>query len=248
MKNQENNLLWINVNPALKIFDVQLLKQLSKTFTVNCWEYSQSTDEAQSLEDVLVLLHDYLKQGDRPVHLLGHGTGGLVALLYAYNYPERVKSLTLLSVGAYPAVDWQAHYYAQLRLLPCPRSILLKQTVYNLFGIQSPAAIYELRDRLEADLKTALPIHTICRNLSVSPRSVSVPLLVCGSEDDVVIDRKLQADWQPWLKTGDLLWQCPQGRYFFHYFCPQAVAEQISTFLNRGAQPITPLSSSKYCA
>ncbi|MBV5261790.1 alpha/beta hydrolase [Synechococcus moorigangaii CMS01] len=228
---QTNDVLWLNVNPAFKSFDLPLLKVLAKTHAVHYWEYQQSMDEARSLDDVLVLLHDYLKQSDRPVHLLGHGTGGLVALLYGDRHPERVKSLTLLSVGAYPAVDWQAHYYAQLRLLPCPRSILLKQTVYNLFGIQPPATVYQLQDVLESDLKMALPLHTLCRNRSLPPRSVSMPLLVCGGSDDVVIDQKLQTDWQPWLKPEDTLWQCPQGRYFFHYFQPEKVAHKISTFL-----------------
>ncbi|QCS49859.1 alpha/beta hydrolase [Picosynechococcus sp. PCC 11901] len=236
---QTNDVLWLNVNPAFKSFDIPLLKVLAKKHSVHYWEYQQSMDEARSLDDVLVLLHDYLKQCDRPVHLLGHGTGGLVALLYGDRHPERVKSLTLLSVGAYPAVDWQAHYYAQLRLLPCPRSILLKQTVYNLFGIQPPATVYQLRDVLESDLKTALPLHTLCRNRSLPPRSVSMPLLVCGGSDDVVIDQKLQTDWQPWLKPEDTLWQCPQGRYFFHCFYPEKVAHKISTFLQLKQSALT---------
>ena len=31
----------------------------------------------------------------------------------------------LLSVGAYPVVDWQAHYYAQRQLLPYSRQMQL---------------------------------------------------------------------------------------------------------------------------
>jgi|GEM_PF-2838428 len=73
-----------------------------------------------SLDAALVLLHDYLKEGDRPLHLLGHSTGGLLGLLYAHRYPERVRSLTLLSVGVHPAIDWQAHYYIQRQMLLLP--------------------------------------------------------------------------------------------------------------------------------
>jgi len=53
---------------------------------------------------------------NRPVHLVGHSTGG-ARLLYARRYPETVKSLTLLGVGTYSAVDWQAHYYVHRQVL-----------------------------------------------------------------------------------------------------------------------------------
>jgi hypothetical protein len=54
--------------------------------------------------------------------------------------------------------------------------------------------------------------------------------MVCGSQDDVVVDPNLLQGWQPWLKSGDRLWQCPNGRYFFHYFHPQQVSQQIVDF------------------
>jgi pimeloyl-ACP methyl ester carboxylesterase len=133
--------LWVNVSPALRRFDRPLLNVLSRQVAIAEWQYYQTADEPTSLEVALVLLHDYVQkcvseaseQEFQPLHLLGHGTGGLLAWLYARRYPERVRSLTLLSVGAYPAVDWQAHYYAQLQFLPCCREALLTQMVYTLY-------------------------------------------------------------------------------------------------------------------
>lgn len=225
------DVLWISVSSALKMFDLPLLKNLSQHYRVARWEYSQSLDEGSSLDTAIALLHDYLKPRDRRVHLMGHGTGGLLALLYANNYPEQVQSVTLLSVGVYPSIDWQAHYYAQLRLLPCPRSVLLQQTVYNLFGMQSPAISRQLIELLEEDLQKSLSMHTLYRSLRLSPRGVSMPLMVCGSQDDIVVDPNLQAGWQPWLKENDRRWQCSKGRYFFHYFYPDQVAQPILEFL-----------------
>lgn len=97
--------LWLNVSPALEKLDRPLLKHLSQHLSIAQWQYCQTPDEPMSLEIALVLLHDYLKHHDRPIHLLGHGTGGLLGLLYTRQHPERVRSLTLLSVGVYPAVD-----------------------------------------------------------------------------------------------------------------------------------------------
>ncbi|AFY37718.1 hypothetical protein Lepto7376_1366 [[Leptolyngbya] sp. PCC 7376] len=225
------DILWINVSPALKVFNQPFLRELSKSYKVATWDYTQSLDEGASLDNTIQLLHEYLSQSDRPLHLMGHGTGGLLALLYAYNYPKKIKSLTLFSVGAYPAIDWQAHYYAQLRLLPCPRTVLLKQTVYNLFGIQSNDTVLNLINLLEQDLQTALSLHTLYQTLRLTPKGITVPLMVCCSEDDVIIDPKLQKDWRPWMKQTDHFWQCPEGRYFFHYFYPQKTAEATAKFV-----------------
>lgn len=227
--------LWLNVSPALKGFDRPLLKHLSQHASLCQWEYRQTVDEPMSLDVALSLLHDYLKPQSRPVHLLGHGTGGLLAWLYARHYPEQVRSLTLLSVGVHPAVDWQAHYYAQLQLLPCLRETLLNQTVHALFGHQSRPIKRELLQVLERDLQTSLSPHTLYRRASFFPGGVPVPLLVCRGQDDRVIDPNLFQGWQPWLKDGDRLWQGQSGRYFFHYFHPQPVSEQIAAFWS--AQP-----------
>lgn len=222
--------LWLNVSSALQEFNRPLLKHLSQRISIAQWEYSQTPDEPLSLEIALGLLHDYLQHHDRPVHLIGHSTSGLLGLLYARRYPEKVRSLTLLSVGVHPAVDWQAHYYAQLERLPCSRETLLTQMVYNLFGHQSRPIIREILRILEGDLSSSLSPHTLYQRVSFFPGGVTVPLLVCGSQDDMIIDSNLLQGWQPWLKESDRIWQCSKGRHFFHYFHSQQVGEQITNF------------------
>jgi pimeloyl-ACP methyl ester carboxylesterase len=222
--------LWLHVNPALQRFDRPLLNRLSQDVPLACWEYCQTPDEPTALEVALTLLHDYLKHHDRPIHLLGHSTSGLLGLLYANRHPERVRSLTLLSVGVYPAVDWQAHYYTQLHLIHCSRKMLLTQTAYTLLGCQSHSLIEEFVSVLEHDLLTSLSPHTLYQRFHCPPIIPPVPLLVCGSQDDVVIDPNSLQGWQPRLKDCDRLWQCPNGRYFFHYFQPKLVSQQIRDF------------------
>ncbi len=222
--------LWLNVSPALQEFNRPLLKYLSQHITIAEWEYCQTPDEPLSLEVATVLLHDYLKHRDRPIHILGHSTSGLLGLLYARRHPEKVRSLTLLSVGVHPAVDWQAHYYTQLERLPCSRETLLTQMVYHLFGHQSRPIVGEMLRILERDLISSLSPHTLYRRISFFPGGVNVPLLVCGSQNDTIIDANLLQGWQPWLKECDRIWECPKGRYFFHYFHPRQVREQITDF------------------
>jgi pimeloyl-ACP methyl ester carboxylesterase len=224
------NALWVNVSPALKIFNRRLLSQLSHYEIIACWEYSQTLDEPISLEIAIELLHDYLQSCSQSLHLIGHSTGGLLALLYARRYPERVRSLTLLSVGAHPAIDWQAHFYVLLQLLPCSREMILTQMVGNLFGRQSQTEVRRLIQVLKNDLRDSLSPHTLWERVSLPPGDASVPMLVCGSQNDVIVDPQLFQSWKTWLKEGDRLWQCPEGRHFFHYFQPKLVSEQVIKF------------------
>lgn len=225
--------LWLNVSPALQGFDRPLLKQLAQHTSIAQWEYAQTLDEPASLDTALAMLHDYLKQQQHPVHLLGHSSGGLLGLLYARRYPERVRSLTLLAVGVHPAVDWQAQYYAQRRLLACNQQTILRRMVRSLLGY-SPKDITEMVLKLlEKDLYQSLSPHSLVRSLSLLPIAVEVPQLVCGSVDDAIIDPNQLRGWQQYFNhAASRLWVCPGGRYFFHYFYSQQVSEQIVQFWN----------------
>jgi pimeloyl-ACP methyl ester carboxylesterase len=222
--------LWLSTSPSLQNLHQPLLRRLSQYIAVAQWEYYQSADEPASLEIALTLLHDYLKQYHRPVHLIGHSTGGLLGLLYARRYPQRVRSLTLLAVGAQPAIDWQAHYYVHRQLLACSRDIILAQMVRNLMGPQSFGATKQLIRALEQDLAMSLSPHSLFKRDSIASGGADVPMLVCGSQDDMVVDVNQLSQWQAWLKPCDRIWQCPKGRHFFHYFYPQSVTEAMLDF------------------
>lgn len=227
-----SEILCLNASPHLQVFDRPLLQFLAEQQLVAQWEYQQTPDEPCSLDIALVLLHDYLKHKKHPIHLIGHGVSGLLALLYTQRHPERVRSLTLLSVGAYPAVDWQAHYYAQRQLLPCSRQMLLTRMVDMLFGYSSHSMVKALVKILEQDLDHSLSPHSLVKCMNLAPIQVTVPLLVCGSVDDVVVDAHQLRSWREYLSEEAIsqLWVCPGGRYFFHYFYPQQVGEQILNF------------------
>ncbi len=224
------DMLWLSVNPSFVDFHKPLLHELAQDSDIAHWEYSQTQDEPCSLEKALVLLHDYLKNRDRKIHLIGHSTGGLLGLRYARRHPERVQSLTLLSVGVNPTVDWQAHYYVQRQLLPCSRSIVMAQMVRNLFGAQSCRRAKGLIKLLERDLATSPSPHSLLRREHLSPGRVQVPLLVCGGDSDLIVDTNQINHWRPWLKECDRIWHCPNGRHFFHAEHPQAVGLQIRDF------------------
>ncbi|WP_416674388.1 alpha/beta fold hydrolase [Egbenema bharatensis] len=224
------DVLWLSVSPNLRGFDQPLLRVLSQQTTVAEWQYRQTLDEACSLRNALNLLDDYLSQETSPIHLVGHGTGGLLGLMYARKYPEKIRSLSLLSVGVHPAVDWQAHYYVQREMMPCGREVLLAQMVYTLFGKQSKVMTDVLAKILDQALATSLSPHSLWQRVSIPPMNAPVPLIVCGGANDAIAGLNQFNEWWSWLKDGDRLWQCPNGYYFFHYFQPQQVAQQLLDF------------------
>lgn len=222
--------LWLSVSSTLKRFHRPLIKYLSRQQSIQQWEYHQHEDEPATLDVPVTLLHDYLKNQPSPIHLLGHSTGGIVGLLYAYRYPERVKSLTLLGVGVHPLIDWHAHYYANRQMLPCSQEIVLGQMVRSLFGYQDQIRTKRLAHLLENDLKTTPSPHSLMQRSSLESKGILSPLMVCGSENDVIVDPCALAGWKNYLKPEDQIWKCSQGNHFFHYHDPQLVGDAILEF------------------
>lgn len=223
--------LWLNGSPSLQCFDRPLLSRLAMEAKVRQWQYCQGLDEESSLQNAVQLLHDYLEQVDRPIHLMGHGIGGVIGLLYARDYPEKVRSLALLSVAEQPAMTWQTHYYVQRHLMPCSRHQVLAFMVRSLFGAAPPYDVKQLVRALDRDLAEAPCLHSLFRIVDLPKGGIVAPLMVCGSQTDSVVHSPALLEWRNWMKPTDQLWECPTGRHFFHYFHPQNVAEQILQFL-----------------
>ena len=246
--NHPPTVLWLSVSPYLKGFDQRLVSQLAKTATVRRWEYLQTADEPCCTNTAVEALHEYLTEraalerswgeGTKPyqVHLIGHGVSGTIGLLYARRYPQHVASLTLLSVGSLPAVNWQAHYYVLQQYLPCRRERLLGQMVNLLFGEQPRRFSRALSVLLARDLDNSLTLHSLMGRTHIEPGSLDVPVLVCNGDADAITQSEHETQWDRWRKPdegrGDRplfrLWHCPNGNYFFHFHHPKAVAEQIS--------------------
>ncbi|MBE9075901.1 alpha/beta hydrolase [Romeria aff. gracilis LEGE 07310] len=229
--------LWLSASPYLKCLDRPLLQELCRRSKVYRWDYFQSMDEPCCLETALTLLHDYLSQTERPMHLVGHGISGVIGLLYARRYPERVSSLALLSVAGLPAVTWQAHYYQLRQILPCSRTVLLAHMVRLLFGVQPLAIAKHLTRLLEKELDAGLSLHSLYQRGQIAPGGVSVPLLVCCGQQDIIVAEEMRDRWRQWLKAEDRLWQCKNGQYFFHQRYAKAVGCEITMFQRGLAAP-----------
>lgn len=223
--------VWLTPNPVFHSFHSPLLRDLSQYGSVAHWEYLQSQDEGSCLQKAVTSVGDYLDTLSSPIHLIGHGLGGWLGLLYARQFPSRINSLTLLGVGSNPALDWQAYYYSLFKHLRCPKGIILEQMVYNLFGEQNRVMSHYLSEVLRRDLQSSPSPHSLFKEVSDQEGGIDIPLLVCGSEDDLIVPPTAIKSWKSYLKPQqDEVWLTDRGYHFFHYFYPQAVGEKIRQF------------------
>jgi len=239
----QSPIIWLNFSPALRRFDRPLMRQLTKTHAIFQWDYRQTPDEPNCLTTGLNLMTQYLAQFDEPVHLIGHSTSGLLALLYARQCPEKVKSLSLLSVGVYPALDWQAYYYNQFDSLRYSRYLLLSQMANQLFDCRSLRQTQTIVNILEADLLTSISPHSLYKQLVILPNHIAVPLFIAVGAEDNIIDASLFSGWQRWEKDGDRLWLCPKGKHFFQFEHPELIALQLQQFWSALIPQETPLNA-----
>ena len=222
--------IWISASPSLKQFHRRLLNNLSKTVEIEFWEYYQTLDEGSSIDKAVSLLREYLYNNDRPVHLIGHGIGGSIALGYSRLYPDQVASLTLLSVAVQPAITWHSYYYYQLRSLPCSRDCLLRSIAINLFPYGSISYINGLVEKLTQDLVEAPSNHSLFQLDILSEGGVDMPLMICGSQDDPVVTASALYGWTNYFKSSDVIWRSAEGGHFFHHFHAELVSHKIERF------------------
>jgi pimeloyl-ACP methyl ester carboxylesterase len=224
------DVLWLSSSPALARFDQPLLKYLSKYMKVAQWEYHHEKDEGSYIDEAVNLVYEFLRDETDPIHLAGHGAGGAIALSFARRYPEKVRSLTLLSVASQPAHTWHTHYYVQRDLFPVSREQVLANSVCNLFGKQPHHTTKKLMAALDKDLDQTPLSHSLFKLVDLPKGGVSMPMMVCGSQNDPIVDPPALQNWLKYFKPEDHLWEHPKGYHFFHYFYPQEVGEQILSF------------------
>ena len=227
---QYPDVIWLNTCSSLLRFNLPIIKYLSQYQKIAQWEYQQHQDEASCLNVALNLLDDYLTMIPKSVHLVGHSTCGLLGLLYARKYPEKVRSLSLLGVGINPSLDWVNYYYFLRKTLPCSRELVLARMVKHLFGYQSSYHSKALVKVLDKAVIYSVSSHSLYQSITIPTEVISAPLLICGNQNDAIISTAELEGWYSFLKVGDRLAKVKEGYHFFHYFQSQKVGEILLRF------------------
>ncbi len=132
-------------------------------------------------------------------------------------------------MASQPANTWHVHYYLQRKLFTMSRRQVLANCVRYLFGEQLHNTTKKLMGILYRDLEES-PLHSLFKLMELPQGGVSMPMMVCGSQNDSIVNSPALKGWLKEFKPGDHLWEYSKGYHFFHYFYPQQVGEQMLSF------------------
>ncbi|MFT0745698.1 pimeloyl-ACP methyl ester carboxylesterase [Thermostichus sp. MS-CIW-19] len=125
---------------------------------------------------------------------------------------------------------WGRMWPMQRKMFCCSREQLLVRIAQSLLPASEQWRARSLSYALAKDLDTSPIPHSLFQVVAIPTQKVSVPMLVCASEDDPIVDPASLEKWGNHLKPGDQMWFCPGGRQFFHYSFPSLVNLKIMDF------------------
>lgn len=139
---------------------------LGKREDIVCPNLSEWLSEREvSYFSLYKALEQYMKQQNSPVHFCGLSLGGVLALQYAIEYPQKVSSLVLIGT----------QYVMPKRLLQFQNVMfyLMPKSVFQKMGFQKKEFISLCHSMIQLDFTQDL-------------RKIHCPVLVlCGEEDKV---------------------------------------------------------------
>lgn len=208
----------------------------------------------QTLQEDVRGLIDYL--GHRKVHLVGHDWGGSVAWYFASNYPERLRSLTILNaphhaefiktVGTNPRQALRVWHMFMFQMPVLPERLLSSRNYKSLTrALQrslQPGAVSdeEIQKYTQAwsqpeAMKCSLKWYKAM--LRKPPRKtihkkIKVPTQILWGENDKILPQKMGHDALKLCPLGDIR-IIREARHFPHVDQPHIVNRHLGRFLEQ---------------
>ena len=227
-----NKILWIDLQPSLYCLFKRTAQNLDHHFEVKRWSFEHDLDESCDVDIVHSLLRQTIESSSTQVHLVGHGISGTIAHLYAQKNPERISSVSMLSVDTHSTNQWTNHYHSMRSQLPCSRFHILSH-LSSLLVDRSSEQIRNIVTRLLARcLDNDFVYGSIIKSQKIENiNKANVPILVINGEKDFVVDKQSHDRWKNILKPGDCYQQISDGRHFFPFTEWRKTSKMIESFI-----------------
>ena len=174
------------------------LPLLTKHFTVVSYDLrghgnSPLPDGEFGLHELVDDLEDVRQRtGFESAHFAGHSLGGMIGPAYAHRYPDRVKSVGLLSTAAFRTEDDSAKVWGVVKAMeekdiPQVLETLSNRWFTDAFIATNPDIVTgRLRQVVETDPTVFLNVFRIYAGTEMAPwlYQVSAPCLVLTGEND----------------------------------------------------------------
>ena len=183
------------------------------------------------MSTIFDFLKETLDESESPPDVVAHGLSGTIAALFAQQFPQLFRSLTLISVDSISSKQWSSDYFAMRRKLPCSRSLILSHIVPLLFDncLEDPDLLLSafFAKCLDSNyILGSVASHAVLPNLSL----IDTPLLIINGDHDFVVGQNSKLRWKPYLKPGDRFCSVPGGHHFSHFSRPSFFGSLINPF------------------
>ena len=172
------------------------------------------------------------------VHIAGHSLGGMIGPAYAYKYPQRVKSLGVLSTAAFRTDEDSTKVWAVVKAMEDKGIANVLPTLTDRWFtdafIESYPEVVEnrLKQVIETDKDVFLNVFRIYAGTEMQPwlHKVQTPALVLTGENDGGCNPRLNKLIAEALQNSELL-ILPELKHSILLEAGDKVAEQLVRFI-----------------
>ncbi|WP_160395574.1 alpha/beta fold hydrolase [Paenibacillus sp. MMS18-CY102] len=221
-----------------------LIRHLSRRFRTLLYRRRESITAPISLADRVEELRDLLDAHQlRSVHLSAHSDGAMVAIAFAAQYPDRVRSLSLYCVADVYRIPPQPFMQAYLKLMErypldklVPDSVLKRLLAYygssdsGFTWKQIGAQTSKITSFAKFFKYSMLPLLLDYDGQKLAPRvTCPVTLIHHGSKDRILRMEQMEALAERFPNCGELQ-VIPGGGHMFPYCAPEEVLPLLDGF------------------
>ena len=94
--------------------------------------------------------------------------------------------------------------------------------VGDMLGLENQSINPRFISFFKNDLACSVCPHSLFRMSNSGDEGGEVPLLICSRKTEFVVSPIVMHRWSKFLKKGFRLWECQEGRHFFHDFYPES--------------------------
>ncbi|WJF90866.1 alpha/beta fold hydrolase [Paraburkholderia bonniea] len=201
--------------------------------------------EPFTLDDLVADLEALrVRLGLERMHIVGHSLGGMIGPAYARRYPQRVRSLGLLSTAAFRTADDAARVQALVAAMraggvAASLEVLVARWFTEAFGTAQPEAIRQRRQQvLDTNPEVFLNVFEIYAKTEMAAwlPSVSAPTLVLTGEFDGGCPPRLNQQIAAALPHARLV-VLEALKHAVLIEAPEQVAQQVMAFLAEVSNP-----------
>jgi pimeloyl-ACP methyl ester carboxylesterase len=236
-KGQGENLLYLHAEADVGIW-TETMEQLSQSYRVMMPQHpgfgeSPRLDWIETMEDMVFYYKDFLDAMNiESVHLMGASLGGWIAAEFAVRYPERVKSLILVSALG-----------LQVKGQPYADVFILNEKELNALQYHNAEHIPDFSDeQLASRMKdrrmlAQLVWHPRMFNPKLEERlhRIKAPVLIVWGKEDRIAPLAVGEKYQSLIENAEIkiLEECGHVPTMEK---PSELASEVIRFLNQGKE------------